>query len=134
MSKVTRIISIHLLIAYIAFICYLCFATADSFPSIDLNFFGLPMDKVAHFLMFFPVPYLLFFSFFNYRKKFWCIIRNVLLIFVFGCVMAAATEFIQGMLPYRSPELADFRADAISIAIGSVTLVLLNILNLKRAK
>lgn len=59
----TRIISFVVFCLYIAAVCYLCFSKPGDIPTIQLNFFGLPVDKIVHFLMFLPFPLLAYRSF-----------------------------------------------------------------------
>ena len=48
--------------------------------------------------------------------------------FVIGCLLAGATEVIQGELGYRTEDIMDFRADGISLAIASIITFILRLL------
>lgn len=120
----TRIISITVFFIYIAALCYLCFAKPDDMPSVEINFFGLPLDKVAHFLMFLPFPFLAFVSFESRDSG---IGRRILLLFGTVCAetaLAALTEFIQGYLAYRSEDSYDLLSDCIGLGAGTIATII----------
>ena len=56
MSQKQKIAFRILFFLYIAAVLYLCFGRFDNAPSIELNLWGIPTDKIVHFLMFFPFP------------------------------------------------------------------------------
>lgn len=105
---------------YLIAICFLLFATADNLPSISSTIWGLPTDKVAHFLMFFPFPILAFMSSNRVSKKIWHPLLFALVLFALGGAVAAITESIQGLLGYRSAELSDFKVDVLAMGISAV--------------
>lgn len=120
----TRIISLTLFILYIAAVCYLCFAKPDDIPSIEITFFGLPVDKVVHFLMFLPFPVLAFKAFDSGDCK---IGRSTLLlagIAAAGAAIAAMTEVIQGYLGYRSEDAFDLLSDCMGIGTGVAVVII----------
>ena len=86
------------------------------------------MDKIVHFLMFFPFPFLVFFSFGKRGNKAWKAILKTLLVFAVGCVLAGVTEIVQGKLGYRSADILDFRADGLSLAVASLVTFILRLL------
>lgn len=110
---------------YIAAVCYLCFAKFDSLSGVPHVLFGIPFDKIVHFCMFFPFPLIIHWMIGGRRTKVWKSVMLVLSIFLVGIVIAAATELIQGQIPYRSADPLDFKADALALAISSffVTLI-----------
>lgn len=126
------ILSRLLLLLYLITVGILCFISSDSLPSVKTEFFGIPVDKLAHFLMFFPFPILFFLSTSWKTDKFWQILLYTVLTFIIGAAIAAATEWIQGFTATRSPDKADFIADA--IALGSSCLIILVILLLSSKK
>lgn len=117
-----------LLLAYFAAVAYLCFGHFDSMPQISRTIFGIPTDKIVHFLMFFPFPVLLFLAVDRYTTKPWHSILMMCLIFLTGCILAGGTEYIQGKLTYRSCDIMDFRADAIALAISSLVVFIIDII------
>ena len=44
--------------AYIVAVLVLCFAKFPSTDDVPTELWGIPMDKIVHFLMFFPLPLL----------------------------------------------------------------------------
>lgn len=105
---------------YLALVAYLCFGHFDSLPSVPRSIFGIPSDKVVHFLMFVPFVPLAYIAFVGDRRRPWVTIAAIVGIFMAGCGIAALTEIIQGLISYRSKDLADFRADSFSMAIAAL--------------
>jgi VanZ family protein len=89
------------------------------------------MDKIVHFLMFFPFPVLAYLAFDRYPGKRGASVLRTAAALLCGCAFAAVTELVQSRLPYRSGDPADFRADAFALLLSSV-LVLILILVQKR--
>ena len=71
MNKTIRYIAGILLILYIAAVVVLCFIQTDSLPPMEPEWFGIPVDKIAHFIMFLPYPILTWLVFNNFAKKMW---------------------------------------------------------------
>lgn len=97
---------------------YLCFAKPDEMSSIEISFFGLPIDKVVHFLMFLPFPILAFKAFDSENLKSGRRILLITGIAAAGGAIATLTEFIQGYLPYRSEDPYDLFSDFIGLGTG----------------
>lgn len=127
-----RLISALVLCVYIAAVAVLCFMKPPSLPQVEMDFFGIPMDKVAHFLMFFPFPVLAYMTFRPAGSGMFRKIAILLVIIVFGAGMAIATERIQAMTGYRSSEVKDFAADMIGICSGAVLTTLFILLKKDR--
>lgn len=123
-----------LMLLYIFAVAYLCFNNFKDIPDVPKELFGIPMDKIVHFCMFIPFPVLGFFSF-DHRK--WSTARTagvIVELFAYGCVFAGLTEIIQGSLPYRTQDIADFRADMIGIGLASILVFLVDIYLIKHPK
>ncbi len=110
-----------LFLLYIAGMMYLCFGHFENAPSIEINFLGIPTDKLVHFGMFFPFPVLAFLAFDPYTetkgKTFLCVGVTLLI----GLLIAFGTEWGQASLTdYRSGDPLDFLADSIGLFLGSV--------------
>lgn len=118
--KTRRIISAVLLCLYIAAVAFLCFSKPEDMPQIAELWFGLPSDKVAHFLMFCPYPLLSYLVFASEDRNIWKKVALMGIIMVSGLGIAIGTEQIQVQLTYRSAELKDFYADAAGLAFGMV--------------
>lgn len=116
----TRIIYSVLFCIYIAAVAFLCFAKPDDLPQMPQLWFGLPADKVGHFLMFMPFPVLAFLTF---ETEGMAVGRQLLLLTVLltvGAGLAIGTEHVQAQLAYRAAETKDFYADAAGLAIGGL--------------
>ena len=116
---------------YLVAVAVLCFARFPESEDVPKALLGIPMDKVVHFLMFFPFPVLAYLAFDRFRGKRWASVLWTAATLLGGCAFAAVTELVQSRLPYRSGDPADFRADALSILLSSI-LVLILILVQKR--
>lgn len=124
-----------LMILYILAVGYLCFNNFKKMPDdLPKMLFGIPIDKVVHFCMFLPFPILGFFAF-DHDK--WSVIETIgkiLELASFGCIFAGLTEIIQGQLPYRTQDIADFKADAIAICLASLIVFIVDIFFIKHNK
>ena len=101
-----------LTLLYIIAVAVLCFAKFSAMPPSPVSIFGIPADKVVHFLMFLPFPI---------RRG--GVVKTILVlvaVFIVGCALAWGTEYIQGKLPYRSMDPADFGADRLGLLCGSI--------------
>lgn len=121
-----------LFVVYLAAIAFLCFMHADKIPDMQKTLFGIPTDKVAHFLMFLPFPILTFLSYDHVTKKVWSAVLFAVLTFAVGAAIAWGTEYIQGMLPYRSRDVADFRADLLALGISTLGVFITDLVNLPK--
>ena len=110
---------------YLVAVAVLCFAHSPESEDAPKALWGIPMDKVVHFLMFFPLPVLAYLAFDRYRGKRWASVLWTTATLLCGCAFAAVTELVQSRLPYRSGDPADFRADALALLLSSVTVLIL---------
>ena len=110
-----------LLVVYLAAVAYVCFASQGSLPKFDEWNFPIPADKCIHFLLFLPWPILACLSVLqpadNRRVR---TVVILLIITIIGCGLAGATEYIQGLLPYRSRDSFDFIADCLGLLTGAL--------------
>ncbi|MBR6458425.1 MAG: VanZ family protein [Bacteroidales bacterium] len=110
-----------LLVIYLAAVSYICFASQGGLPTIENWPFKIPADKCVHFVMFLPWPVLACLSVLpigagRTRKA----VITLLIITLLGCALAGATEWIQGLLPYRSRDVVDFIADCLGLLTGAL--------------
>lgn len=115
-----------LLVLYLAALGYVCFSSSESLPVFPPEIFGLPFDKVVHFTMFLPFPFLLYFCFPKIILSKKHSILVALQIFVCGAALAWGTEFIQGYLPERQKDIMDLVADCSAIFLGSLAVFFIN--------
>ena len=110
-----------LFVAYIvAVLCLTLLDLSDKTPELPKYFLGIPMDKIAHFLMYFAYP-VVGWLMVSYNKNikieqkyvFSCLIIS-------GLAFAAFTETAQGLFTtYRESDPLDFLANVLGIFVGS---------------
>ena len=110
---------------YLATVAFLCFGKFSSSHDVPKDLWGIPTDKVVHFLMFFPFPLLACLAQGGYRGKPGQAILKTVLAFLAGCAFAACTEWIQTRIPYRSGDPVDFQADAWALLLSSIIVLIL---------
>ena len=111
---------------YLAAIVWLCFGQFDQVPQMQRTIWGIPTDKIAHFLMFFPFPLLAYFAFDRYSERFWPAALWSLVTLTAGLLIAAGTEVGQARLTtYRSGDVLDFQADFLALGTGTLIVLLL---------
>lgn len=108
-----------ILLIYIVAVAYLCFANFDKTPDVPKFIFGIPVDKLVHFCMFFPFPIIIFFASDKRSSSLIKALSSFILVCSYGCIFAGFTEIVQAMLPYRSEDLADFGADCLAICTSA---------------
>ena len=134
MTRTQRIWARVLLGLYILAILVLCFANFSSAPDIQDEILGIPLDKLVHFLMFLPFPFLAYFAFDEHTDT----VRSTLLFtgvtFAVGCIFAAATELGQARLTtWRSGDPKDLASDFAALAIASIVVFFLDIRKQRKA-
>ncbi len=128
-----QIPAILLFILYLCAVAYCCFGHFNDLPQIGQdNLWGIPMDKVVHFIMFFPFPILCYAAFRPQSKKRWRVVIAVAIVLVIGCAVAAGTEIGQSFTTYRSGDPMDFLADFTALAGASVVTLLAELLIFKK--
>lgn len=115
-----------LMALYVAAVAYLCFGHFENIPEAAMSLFGIPMDKIVHFCIFFPFPLLAYANFGRKTKGKWKSVMFILGIFIAGCILGAGTELGQGLTTYRSCDINDFRADALGMALSSVIVLVID--------
>lgn len=109
-----------LLVVYLAAVAYVCFAGQGSLPKFEDWPFPIPADKCVHFLLFLPWPILACLSVLKPVSERTKTVVVLLIITIIGCGLAGATEYIQGLLPYRSRDIMDFTADSLGLLTGAL--------------
>lgn len=127
MTSTKTILSRILFFLYLAAIAFLCFMKVDKLPEIQRVIFGIPADKLAHFLMFLPFPILAFLAYDHVTDKPWRCVLFAVMNLLCGAAVALLTEYIQGLLPYRSRDLADFKVDLLAIGISTLLVFIIDI-------
>jgi VanZ family protein len=119
-----RYIWLVILFIYICSVAYLCFMKTDEMPTIDPYLWGIPVDKLVHFAMFFPYPFLAYAAFQPHDKRRYIHFIVLLIVVIVGAGLAVGTEQIQGILEYRSYDIADYMADMIGMGSSAFIIAL----------
>lgn len=119
-----RLIARILLILYIITLCTLCFIRIEPGIDFESTWFGLPKDKIVHFLMFLPYPVITYFAFCKEKRTHISFMLFMVTVIVTGIAIGAATEIIQSMTSYRSADINDLRADSLGVFAGSLIILL----------
>ena len=119
LTTVSRIV----FLLYIAFLCIACFVKFEGNVDFSDTIFGIPKDKIVHFLMFLPFPPLMYSSFYGMRGKPWSLVLFLFITLVTGSIIAGGTEIIQGLTDYRSMDIGDFRADSTGLLTGCLSVM-----------
>lgn len=109
---------------YLVTVASLCFLHGDDIPRVTGTWFGMPADKVAHFLMFLPFLPLSFLAIRNKNRQFLASMLILSVLAVIGCGTAYLTEIIQDKLTYRSYDIKDFMSDCGGLAAGYILITL----------
>jgi len=110
----------------IAVLCLTLLDLSDKTPELPKYFLGIPMDKIAHFLMYFAYP-VVGWLMCTYNKH--IKIRHGYLyplLFITGLAFAAFTEYAQGAFTtYRDSDPLDMLANLIGISAACILMKLL---------
>lgn len=109
-----------LLLLYIVTVAYLCFGHFSDMPEVKPSFWNIEADKIVHFLMFTPFPFLTYFSIGKKAGSVLSVTALLIGIFITGCLIAMGTELGQSLTDYRSGDPLDFRADMYGLILGTV--------------
>lgn len=105
---------------YIFLVAYLCFMRPDELPQVRPDLWGIPIDKVVHFIMFSPYPILAYAAFRPVGMKKSRHILILIIILATGTGVAIGTEKLQGISEFRSYEITDFYADMAGMAFSTL--------------
>lgn len=118
-------------VLFIIYIALLLFLTLYSFKDTDISIpkyiFGIMSDKVIHFLMFLPFPFLAWMAFGSYFKRLFPYSPKLLLLLL-GLLLASSTEFLQKGTLYRQFDWYDMAANYIAILLGTALIALFDLL------
>lgn len=123
MALKRRHMAILLFAFYLAAVAYLCFLKPGSIPVLQQFIFGIPTDKVIHFIMFLPYPVLAYISFRPDRKGILTHMLTFIAIIAVGAAMAMGVERLQ-IAAGRNYDIKDFYANIAGMAAGAaITLI-----------
>ena len=119
-----RRVFIVLFVLYMGVLIYLYFGKFPSFLKLPRTILDIPSDKVGHFLMFLPYPFLAHGSSFTGKRK-W---RDLLFVHLSGIVIAFVFELLQSTLAsYRTTDPWDLVANVASISIATLILAIIDL-------
>ena len=118
-----------LFVLYVIAVLALCFLPMDDVSRFPRFLLGFPIDKVVHFLMFFPFPILAFLAYDPYTDTVPSTLAFAGITLVVGLLLAVGTEWGQDILTdYRSGDPMDLVADSIALLCGTVIIITWDIL------
>lgn len=119
-----RRVFIVLFVLYMGVLIYLYFGKFPSFLKLPRTILDIPSDKVGHFLMFLPYPFLAHGSSFTGKRK-W---RDLLFVHLSGIVIAFVFELLQSTLvSYRTTDPWDLVANVASISLATLILSVIDL-------
>ena len=119
-----RKVFVVLFVFYMGVLIYLYFGKFPSFIKLPRTIMNIPSDKVGHFLMFLPYPFLAHGSSFTGKRK-W---RDLLFVHLSGIVIAFTFELLQSTLAsYRTTDPWDLVANVASITIATLLLAVIDL-------
>ena len=119
-----RRVFIVLFVLYMGVLINLYFGKFPSFLKLPRTILDIPSDKVGHFLMFLPYPFLAHGSSFTGKRK-W---RDLLFVHLSGIVIAFVFELLQSTLAsYRTTDPWDLVANVASISIATLILAIIDL-------
>lgn len=127
MKRSSLVFARILFVVYLLAVVYLCFCDLQGLPHVSRRFMGIETDKIVHFLMFLPYPILLYYALGMKVGNPFMALVFILLIFGSGCLIAGGTEILQGKTGYRVADIRDFKADSLSLAIGSLIVFIIDL-------
>lgn len=122
-SSLFHTLVLIIFILYLGFIGFLYYANISPNANIPRSMWGFATDKVVHFFMFLPYPFLAHGSFRGKRK--W---RNLVFVIITGIMLAFALELTQEKLaPYRCTDPWDLVYNMAAITISSTILAIIDL-------
>ncbi len=121
-----------LMLLYLVAVCLLCFANLGNMGPQE-QIWGMPTDKLAHFLLFLPFPLLAWGCTLSEKESVPRILGLILLFFLLGAALGFSTEYIQDYLPNRRRDTMDFLADLCGITAASLSLMIYKLCRPKEA-
>ena len=125
MEKTGRIVGkLAVLLVYYALVTYLCLGSLDYVSQINVPhyIFGIRIDRWVHFLMFFPMPLLLYWIA-PKRRRFLSLSVSALI----SLAVSATLEYLQRFTPTRFTDPKDLRANWLAVIVMT-TLIAIGIL------
>ena len=122
------------MIVYLAAVGYLLFANFNKLPDVPKSLFGIPMDKIVHFGMFFPFPIIAYLAYDKLTDTPIKAFAALLSICSVGAIFAGLTEIGQSLLPYRYQDIRDFYADCVAIGLAGTLTFIIDVSKMRKAR
>ena len=109
-----------ILCCYFAAVLLLLTARPEHMPEFQWLLWGIPADKIGHFLIFIPYPVIAYTAF---RPADGGKLRRLMVlvaVLATGIALAMGTERLQGLIEYRSYEVEDFYADVLGMEVSGI--------------
>ena len=120
-------------LVYLVVLLVLCFGQFSSTQDVPKFLWGIPTDKIVHFLMFLPFPILAYLAFDRFQGKRGSSLLWTAAVFGAGVLLAAGTELGQAWLTtYREGDPNDFLSDLLALAVGSVIVLIVILVKPKK--
>ena len=123
-NRFTYILSWITFLIYIMSILLLCLMDFSDVPEVRQEWFGIPTDKIVHFIMFFPFPILMTMVFGKSGWKLKTFLLFIISTVITGAMAGGVIELLQAGTGYRSCDISDFIADSLGTATGAVLTVI----------
>ncbi len=116
-------ISLILLIIYIASVLFLSLYSFEN-TQIDLPkfFLGIPLDKIIHFIMYIPLPILLWAVLIDFYPSYYHRGVALVIIFIISIILSTSTEILQKTTEFRQFEYLDLIANYLGVIIGLLSI------------
>jgi VanZ family protein len=119
-----RRVFVVMFVLYMGVLIYLYFGKMPSFLKLPRTILDIPSDKVGHFLMFLPYPFLAHGSSFTGKRK-W---RDLLFVHLSGILIAFVFELLQSTLAvHRTTDPWDLVANVASLTLATLILSVIDL-------
>lgn len=117
-----HITSIALFIIYMGAVAYICFGHPTAVIKVPRELWGIPFDKIVHFAIFFPYPFLAQEAFY-FRDK-W---RSLVIAILTGLIFCFTFELLQEKITtYRTTDPWDLSINVAALTLGSFIVCIFN--------
>lgn len=120
-------------LVYFGMVLYVCFGHFDDLPDMSQPIWGIPQDKIIHFILFFPFPIIAALALDLRPARYGKAFLEAFLLLVCGLAIAAATEIGQGFTDYRDPSVWDWVADISALVSSSLIVLIVLLFKVRRS-
>ena len=133
--KGQNIIIYIIFLLYITSVFFLCFFNPSKIGvELTKHFLGIPLDKILHFILFFPFP-ITFYFVMEYTPILNQIKYRLCIGLLLGCIISLLTELIQYyFIAGRQGDWLDYIADIIGLSIATILMWIYTIVKKSASK